>query len=89
MTFAKWAKCYGPIYTIKLGFKEWVSTLNILKLLHFWKLLQLFIIWVFSAVFVNDHKLIKELFNETAATGRMADNTVMEEFTGGPYGKFN
>lgn len=45
--------------------------------------------FVTSAIVVSDPKMIKELFNDAAADGRMTDNAVMYEFTKGPNGVIN
>ncbi len=40
----------------------------------------------FSAIIVNDHKFIKELFNDPAAQDRLSNNPIMLEYTKGQYG---
>lgn len=46
-------------------------------------------IFVFRAIVINDHKLMKELFSMTASTGRMTDNPTLYEYAKGPYGLIN
>lgn len=52
----------------------------------YWTISTTIYLSVYSAIVVNDLKLITELFNETASTGKQIDDPVMTEITKGPYG---
>lgn len=44
---------------------------------------------IFSVLVINNHKALKELFNDPATADRNTKNVAIREFTQGPYGVIN